>query len=153
MPRHSAPTTHRWRQPWRREWCQAAAQALAGTGARVCGWDWMGRGSGLEDMNDALSGDAWAVDRGRRRVAGRRRRVLWTWRQRSSKPTLGRRAWQHGAMRSPASPTLALLLAALGCMAQAAELPYGTAVAARFPDPERVYATPGLQPGRESFTS
>lgn len=45
----------------------------------------------------------------------------------------------------------ALVLAGAGALA--AEPPYGAAVAARFPDPERIYVTPGLQPGRDSFTS
>ncbi|MDR3453302.1 MAG: M14 family metallopeptidase [Rhodoferax sp.] len=35
----------------------------------------------------------------------------------------------------------------------AAVAPYGPAVAARFPDPAIVYSTPGLAPGRTSFTS
>ncbi len=35
----------------------------------------------------------------------------------------------------------------------AGPLPYGEAVAARFPDPEAPYRTPGLAPGREAFTS
>lgn len=47
---------------------------------------------------------------------------------------------------------VAALLLACGS-AQAADLPYSAAVAARFADPERVYSTPGLQPGRDSFTS
>ena len=34
-----------------------------------------------------------------------------------------------------------------------AAVPYGAAVAARFPDPAIVYSTPGLAPGRTSFTS
>nr|WP_244618435.1 M14 family metallopeptidase [Rhodoferax sediminis] len=34
-----------------------------------------------------------------------------------------------------------------------AAAPYGAAVAARFPDPAVVYSTPGLAPGRTSFTS
>ena len=51
--------------------------------------------------------------------------------------------------------TLALALSlALACSSvHSAELPYSAAVAARFADPERVYATPGLQAGRDSFTS
>jgi hypothetical protein len=56
-------------------------------------------------------------------------------------------------MRSLWSLAPALLLAAVVPGAQATEPPYGAAVTARFPDPERVYVTPGLQPGRESFTN
>lgn len=44
-----------------------------------------------------------------------------------------------------------LLLAAL--RAVAADLPYSAAVAARFADPERIYVTPGLEPGREHYTT
>ena len=46
-----------------------------------------------------------------------------------------------------------LLLAAPNLCLRAAEPPYGAPVAARFADPERIYVTPGLQPGRESFTN
>ncbi|HLL11666.1 MAG TPA: M14 family metallocarboxypeptidase [Rubrivivax sp.] len=56
-------------------------------------------------------------------------------------------------MRSLFSSLAAVLLAWLGAAAQAADLPYSAAVAARFPDPERVYVTPGLQPGRDTFTT
>ncbi|HZF81695.1 MAG TPA: hypothetical protein VEZ89_18100, partial [Rubrivivax sp.] len=56
-------------------------------------------------------------------------------------------------MRSLFSRLAAVLLACLGLAAQAADLPYGAAVAARFPDPERVYVTPGLQLGRDGFTT
>lgn len=54
-------------------------------------------------------------------------------------------------VRPIASPATAAASAAP--VSAQASAPYGPAVAARFPDPLTVYNTPGLQPGRTSFTT
>jgi hypothetical protein len=48
---------------------------------------------------------------------------------------------------------LAWALLAAAALAQAADAPYGAAVAARFPAPPVHYETPGLRDGRDTFTS
>ncbi|MBU6502986.1 MAG: peptidase M14 [Burkholderiales bacterium] len=55
-----------------------------------------------------------------------------------------------GQPNTPASVQITPIAAA---PLEPASAPYGSAVAARFPDPAVVYSTPGLAPGRTTFTS
>ena len=53
----------------------------------------------------------------------------------------------------PAAPTTVQITPIAEAPAGPAQAPYGDAVAARFPDPTVVYSTPGLAPGRTTFSS
>lgn len=55
---------------------------------------------------------------------------------------------------APAAPPVEVQVTPIAAASNAPPAPpYGAAVAARFPDPAVVYSTPGLAPGRTSFTS
>ncbi|WP_295855937.1 M14 family zinc carboxypeptidase [uncultured Xylophilus sp.] len=58
-----------------------------------------------------------------------------------------------GAVTMPVSPRPGTVVPAAPAVQAEPALPYSAAVAARFPDPATVYTTPGLAPGRTTFTT
>ncbi|WP_404302805.1 M14 family zinc carboxypeptidase [Alicycliphilus denitrificans] len=62
-------------------------------------------------------------------------------------------AQRDDALTAPVTVTPIAPNAPVSAGAPAAELPYGAAVAARFPDPSVRYETPGLADGRRAFTT